>query len=65
MIIFASLQNFKSYSKSMKQNINNDFKEKFLYVRAGTLAPTRNKDILTNQQLFYVVGQRFRMRKEA
>ena len=62
MIVFASFQNFMSlykflsHSKSMPQKRNHDFKEKYSYIRAGTLVPMRSKDIWTKNKLFYVVG---------
>ena len=31
----------------MPLEINHDFKEKYPYIRAGTLEPMHNKDILT------------------
>ena len=53
MIVFASLQNFVPYyksltpSKSIPQKSNNNFEKKYPYVTAGTLEPMRLKNILT------------------
>ena len=46
--------------KSTPQTSNNDFKEKYPYVRVGTLKPIRIKDILTKTDVF-TICQRFRI----
>ena len=51
-------------SKSIPNKNNHDFKEKYPYVRAGTLEPMRIKEILTKNS-FFVVRQRFKNTSEA
>ena len=36
----------------MPQKSNNDFKEKYLFVRAGAIEPMHIKDILTKNPVF-------------
>ena len=65
MILLASLQNLTSLtpSKSMAQKSNHDFKEKYPYVRVGTLEPMRVKDILKKNSCFIrTPGFRIRVR---
>ena len=54
MLIFDSL-NRKSLapSKSMPQESNHDFKEKYPYIRVGTLEPMHIKEILTKTSCFF------------
>ena len=56
MNVFASL----TPSKTMFKKSNNDSKEKYPYVHAGTIEPMRIKDILTNPE-FFAIHQRFRI----
>ena len=60
MIIFSSLQNFKSLapSKSTPQKRNHGFTERYPNIKAGTYKPMRIKDILTKNR-FFAVRQRF------
>ena len=57
MIVFASL----TPSKSIPQKSNDDFKEKYSYIRVGTHEPMRIKDILTKKDVF-AISQLFKIR---
>ena len=48
-------------SKSMPQTSDHDFKEKYPYVRMGTLFSMLVIDILTKNCCFFGVRQRFRI----
>ena len=48
-------------SKSMPHKSDHDFKEKYLYIRAGTIEPMSIKDRLTKNR-FFTACERFRIR---
>ena len=46
-------------SKSMPQKSNHDFKEKYPYIRVGTLEPLRIKAILTQKNSCFLTSDSF------